>query len=388
MSLPVSLPGRTVSTVVGFEQNIKAEPGFSAEEMPGFAGYLPDAGLLPADTRPGLVNILPAGHEGEPSAEQVTEPSAEQPAPQPAEQPDEQTAGFGQLVGESLPVQDHSAAAPNADLPEYRQAGDTPGLTPFETAQYSPLITTDDAGVSSEKVPVQLWRLQQQSLQPAAQYAPGPVQPAVQYVPGPEQSALNKATVSFNNGLVLQRLNGADALPPASSPAASLMPTPGTDGHPPALPFSATRAPAAVHEWAPLQVPADKAMLGQQLLHTLKDKVELQLNQQVQQARIKLDPPEMGRMELTVRLEGDRLQIQINASHAGIRDAITAQADRLRQDLLSQHGGGVEVNVGQQGKHSSAPHVMNDETHIGMAGEHDDDAALRPEGQGWFNALV
>ncbi|MGN4992716.1 flagellar hook-length control protein FliK [Aeromonas sp. 97A] len=43
---------------------------------------------------------------------------------------------------------------------------------------------------------------------------------------------------------------------------------------------------------------------GQQLMDVLKDKVELQVNQQVKQAHIRLDPPELGRLELTVVLRG------------------------------------------------------------------------------------
>ncbi|WP_417604440.1 flagellar hook-length control protein FliK [Oceanimonas baumannii] len=224
------------------------------------------------------------------------------------------------------------------------------------------------------RMPVQLWRLQQQAQQGAHSGEQTPPATAM----GQRQAA-PAAHVPL-----LQRLGGAEI---ATVPAAAA----GTDTSAvlPLIPAAARPALATAHEWAPVSLSStDKAMLGEQLLKTLKDKVELQLNQQVQQARIKLDPPEMGRMELTVRLEGDRLHIQINASHAGIRDAIAAQADRLRYDLLSQHGGGVEVSVGQHDRQPSSSSFNNDIEMGAELAEAGDDIRLKTAGAGWINALV
>ncbi|MGO5000406.1 flagellar hook-length control protein FliK [Oceanisphaera sp. W20_SRM_FM3] len=154
------------------------------------------------------------------------------------------------------------------------------------------------------------------------------------------------------------------------------------------------RASVPIHEWAPVAVDStNKAQLGAQLLHTLKEKVELQLNQEVQQARIKLDPPEMGRLELSIRLEGDKLHIHIAASQGAVRDALNAHADRLRNDLLPHHSGGVEVSVGQD---DASPQEDNsqDETHQGegtISIAEREAAALERQGasvRGWVNALV
>lgn len=221
------------------------------------------------------------------------------------------------------------------------------------------------------RMPVQLWRLQQQGAHPGEQALPATAM-------GQRQAA------PVVHVQLLQRLGGAE-IPTAPAVAAST----DTSAVLPLMPAVARPVLATAHEWAPVSLPStDKAMLGEQLLKTLKDKVELQLNQQVQQARIKLDPPEMGRMELTVRLEGDRLHIQINASHAGIRDAIAAQADRLRYDLLSQHGGGVEVNVGQHDRQPSSPAFNNDIEMGAELTDAGDDIRSKTAGAGWINALV
>ena len=149
------------------------------------------------------------------------------------------------------------------------------------------------------------------------------------------------------------------------------------------------RAGVPVHEWASVTLDAsNKSTLGMQLVQALKEKVELQLNQEVQQARIKLDPPEMGRLELSIRLEGDKLHIHINASNGAVRDALNAQADRLRNDLLAQHTGGVEVSVGQEGQsqQSSSPQFDNA---ILLAEQASTELEQKQQaGSGWINALV
>lgn len=110
-----------------------------------------------------------------------------------------------------------------------------------------------------------------------------------------------------------------------------------------AAPVAATRG----HEWSALKLDSAPSQWGQQLLDTLKERVEMQVNQNIKQAHIRLDPPELGKLELTVRVEGDRLSVQLNASNPALRDALLQSSERLRMSLSTQHSGGVDVNVGQ-----------------------------------------
>lgn len=104
---------------------------------------------------------------------------------------------------------------------------------------------------------------------------------------------------------------------------------------------------ASTHEWEPIKMASAQSNWGQQLVETLKERVEMQINQNVKQAHIRLDPPELGKLELTVRFEGDRLSVQVNAANPALRDALLQSSDRLRMSLMTHHSGGVEVNVGQ-----------------------------------------
>ena len=73
----------------------------------------------------------------------------------------------------------------------------------------------------------------------------------------------------------------------------------------------------------------------------------MQSSQNIKQAHIRLDPPDLGKLELTVRIDGDKLSVQLNASNPAVRDALMQSSERLRMNLSTQHSGGVEVNVGQ-----------------------------------------
>ncbi|MCV6021474.1 flagellar hook-length control protein FliK, partial [Escherichia coli] len=59
---------------------------------------------------------------------------------------------------------------------------------------------------------------------------------------------------------------------------------------------------------------------GEQMMQVLHDRVTLQAQQSVQEAKIRLDPPDLGKLDLLVRVEGDRLSVQINANTAATRE--------------------------------------------------------------------
>lgn len=144
----------------------------------------------------------------------------------------------------------------------------------------------------------------------------------------------------------------------------------------------------AEYQWAPVKLADNPVQWGQQLLDVLKDKVELQVNQQVKQAHIRLDPPELGRLELTVRLEGDRLNVQLNVTNPAVREALIQSMERLRMSLSPHHTGGVEVNVGQGGEREQQDKWQQQQI---MAGRRQWQEEFEPSdgnGRDWLNTLV
>jgi flagellar hook-length control protein FliK len=102
--------------------------------------------------------------------------------------------------------------------------------------------------------------------------------------------------------------------------------------------------PAALEQRLQLQGP--EAKWGEQMLNALRDSVELQLRQNKQQATIRLDPAELGSLEIRLNQEGGRLQVQISAAQGDVARLLQQTSERLRQDLIGQHFVQVDVQVG------------------------------------------
>lgn len=98
-------------------------------------------------------------------------------------------------------------------------------------------------------------------------------------------------------------------------------------------------------EWASVRIDTQAGKWGEQMLQVLHDRVTLQAQQNLQEAKIRLDPPDLGKLDLVVRVEGDRLSVQINTNAAATREALMQVSDRLRAELQSQNFVHVDVNV-------------------------------------------
>src|SRR5690606_28159330 len=111
---------------------------------------------------------------------------------------------------------------------------------------------------------------------------------------------------------------------------------------------------AALERTLKLQGPETK--WGEQLLQALRDNVELQMQQQrVQNTTIRLDPPELGSMEITLTHEQGRLNVQISAQHSDVVRLLQQTSDRLRHELVAQNFTHVDVEIsgGQPGQQHS-----------------------------------
>lgn len=103
----------------------------------------------------------------------------------------------------------------------------------------------------------------------------------------------------------------------------------------------------AVSEWSPVVVNKQSPEWNKELVSALGDRLKMQVGQGVKEATVRLDPPELGRVDFSVRIDGDRVHVQINSNNAQVREMLAQQIDRLRGELLSDNSGSsVDVNVG------------------------------------------
>lgn len=181
---------------------------------------------------------------------------------------------------------------------------------------------------------------------------------------GMQASALNSLKVSASDlqTLLNQPAHGQvfAANTQSQTPAAQ---------HPnPTSPLAATQAQGA--EWAAVRVDTSSGRWGEQMMQVLQDRVTLQAQQNLQEAKIRLDPPELGKLDLLVRVEGDRLSVQINANTAATREALMQVSERLRTELQEQNFVHVDVNVGSdQGQERHAHDGSQEEATVFAARE-------------------
>lgn len=82
--------------------------------------------------------------------------------------------------------------------------------------------------------------------------------------------------------------------------------------------------------------------------HRLSERLVLMVSRDIQQATIRLDPPELGKMDIQIRTQGDQVQVQVVAHQPMVRDLLEQQAFRLREMLEQQGFAKVDVNVSDQ----------------------------------------
>lgn len=77
------------------------------------------------------------------------------------------------------------------------------------------------------------------------------------------------------------------------------------------------------------------------------DRVMWMSSQNLKSAEIQLDPAELGRMEVRIEMTKDQAQVTFLSAHAGVRDQLEGQMQRLR-DMFAQQGMSMDVNVSDQ----------------------------------------
>ncbi|MDO6705494.1 flagellar hook-length control protein FliK [Photobacterium sp. 1_MG-2023] len=161
---------------------------------------------------------------------------------------------------------------------------------------------------------------------------------------------------------------------------------PASASHSQAAPAQAASAANPV-EWASVKLPqGQQSKWGEQMMQVLQDRVQLQASQNLQEARIRLDPPELGKLDLTVRLDGDRLSVQIHANQTAVRDALVQVSERLRAELQDQNFVHVDVNVGDGRQGQQQEHADQDSQPVIFANQTSDDNQITTTDSGhWLS---
>jgi len=106
-------------------------------------------------------------------------------------------------------------------------------------------------------------------------------------------------------------------------------------------------------------------------------RIGIMASEQMQTARIQLDPPELGALEVKIKVQHDQVSVAFASNHGSVRDALESQAPRLREMLEQQGVELTDVSVSDQQQGQSREQAEGSED--GFAGNDDalqDDSTL------------
>jgi len=174
---------------------------------------------------------------------------------------------------------------------------------------------------------------------------------------GDMRSAAPPAEVAAPVLRVVQRDGSNFTLRPvAAVDAASAAPT---DWLPQAAGQPSTHAATAPHT---MSAPAHPSLdLNAPDWHeAFASRVQWLIDHRVGEAHIKLNPPELGALDVKISLVDDQTFVHVTASSAGARDELAQSLPRLRE-LLSASGlelGGASVESGRDGRHEAGGYAV------------------------------
>jgi flagellar hook-length control protein FliK len=112
----------------------------------------------------------------------------------------------------------------------------------------------------------------------------------------------------------------------------------------------------------PAQPAADTVKLAgpptawrQSLQETLGDRLNVHVANNVQQATISIEPPQLGRIDIAIRHSAGTLEVNISASNGDVLRQLQTVSDNLRNDLSQRQYTEVAVTVTPTPKNNAAP---------------------------------
>ncbi|QIZ76798.1 flagellar hook-length control protein FliK [Ferrimonas lipolytica] len=138
---------------------------------------------------------------------------------------------------------------------------------------------------------------------------------------------------------------------------------------------AANNSQVAKPSWGPLSVSADQLTMGRELQQALGEQLKFQIDQKFRGAQLRLDPPDLGKIDLNVQLDGNRMSVVVTAVNPLVKDALMQQLDRIRTDLELHFDGAIDVSVNDQ-PHSQQQHSADElieSEPVTVASYHDDD---------------
>jgi len=151
------------------------------------------------------------------------------------------------------------------------------------------------------------------------------------------------ATGGGNTGTDAQDANPDHAPVQAGTNAAAIS-LPGVAGAQPAQPAADT-----------VKLAGPPTAWRQSLQETLGDRLNVHVANNVQQATISIEPPQLGRIDIAIRHSAGTLEVNISATNGDVLRQLQTVSDNLRNDLAQRQYTEVAVTVTPLPKNHAAP---------------------------------
>jgi flagellar hook-length control protein FliK len=131
----------------------------------------------------------------------------------------------------------------------------------------------------------------------------------------------------------------------------------------------AANAPAA----DTVKLAGPPAAWRQSLQEALGERMHVQVGKGIEQAVIRLEPPQMGRIDIAIRHSAGALEVNISATNSDVLRQLQTLGDNLRSDLSQRQFTEVAVTVAPAPKNNAAPFGDPQQGRSGQQGrEHED----------------
>lgn len=100
-------------------------------------------------------------------------------------------------------------------------------------------------------------------------------------------------------------------------------------------------------KWGPVSfIPTSQANeQAQNFLKPIREHIKFQIDHEISSATVQIEPPKMGKVDLNIRLDGDKLYVQMHAVNNQVRDALQSGIERLKNDLSLNYQGDIQLDV-------------------------------------------
>lgn len=323
---------------------LAAEPAVAPKAAKGFLNELNELAKIEADS----LESEDASPEESGDMESGSEPLATKPSEQPRDPVQLETAQLSLLEAveqmlRGVTISSQATTSPQAPAsPQATVGAQTTDSEPV-SAVMAPLVDPQQREAQGEIEDEDMGAILRRASGGAARQTAESMPSALRSVVHDAASVgdRNSAVVAADPAVI--ELENVKGLASASGPSA-----PGTSSvHGSSLAVPASHTPVLEQS---LKLQGPEAKWGEQMLHSLRESVDLQVQQRMQSATIRLDPPELGSMEILLKHEAGHLTVHINAAQVDVARLLQQLSERLRQELIEQDFAQVSVEVSSDGE--------------------------------------